>query len=180
MSQLQILTPFGKIFAPDNGRLREIARNLGITSISRAFGDMLYGTMEFAPVPADSIDACTSACYFAVQGNLIECSESFRLKMPLVDIKAAYRTGTGKLILCGENYNIVNQDGFRPLMRIRRFSQVVACVEILELYTEDCQYNFVVRPSATFMLEWMSKADDYCLFGGGWCVVDLRKFLIDV
>ncbi|WZD65975.1 hypothetical protein [Bovine papular stomatitis virus] len=175
MSCLQILTPFGIIFAPDDARLREIARDLGVTHISRAFGDMLYGEMPFAPLPMNEVPACVADCYVAVNGNLIPCTESFRLRTPVDCVKAAYRTGTGKTILCGPEFNVVNPSGFRPALRLRELGHVAAHTEILELHHENGNYEFIMGPSARFMTTLMSK-ESVCLFGSGWCVVDLRRF----
>ncbi|AKC03279.1 hypothetical protein BVTX09c5_111 [Bovine papular stomatitis virus] len=174
MSCLQILTPFGLIFAPDDVRLREIALELGITYVSRAFGDMLYGEMSFTSLPMNEVPACVSDCYLAVNGNLIPCTESFRLRIPMDGVKAAYRTGTGKTILCGPEFNVVNPSGFRPALRLRELSHVAAHTEILELHHENGNYEFIMGPSARFMTSLMAK-ESVCLFGSGWCVVDLRR-----
>ncbi|AIZ77363.1 hypothetical protein SB87_gp110 [Parapoxvirus red deer/HL953] len=179
MSHLQILTPFGSIFAPDDERLREIARDLGICLSTRAFGDMLYGALTFSPIPMSELGPYTPECYVAVGGNLIPCSEAFRLRIPIVNIEAAYRTSTGRVILCGKDFNVVNMGGFRPRMRMREIASVAACVEVLELYTEDGQYEFILAPSAQYMTTLLGQTN-ICLFGSGWCVVDLRRLAVTI
>nr|AEO18261.1 hypothetical protein [Pseudocowpox virus] len=174
MSHLQILTSFGQIYAPDEARLREIARDLGICTIKRAFGDMLYGFISFSQIPLTQVNMLMPDCYFAVNGNLLPCTESFRLRLPATEISAAYLTSTGKTILCGKDFNIVAPSGFKPSMRLRDLSHVSALVEILEFYSETGDYQFILNPSASFMLQLMEK-ENVCLFGSGWCIVDLRR-----
>lgn len=179
MSRLQILTSFGQIYAPDEARLREIARDLGICTIKRAFGDMLYGFIDFNPVPLTQVNMLMPNCYFAVNGNLLPCTEDFRLRLPATEISAAYLTKTGRTILCGKDFNIVAPSGFKPSMRLRDLSHVSALVEILEVYDESGEYQFVLGPSAQFMLRLMEK-ENVCLFGSGWCIVDLRKLDVTI
>ncbi|ADC54014.1 hypothetical protein [Pseudocowpox virus] len=179
MSHLQILTSFGQIYAPDEARLREIARDLGICTIQRAFGDMLYGYISFSQIPLTQVNMLMPDCYFAVNGNLLPCTEDFRLRLPATEISAAYLTSTGKTILCGKDFNIVTPSGFKPSMRLRDLSHVSALVEILEFYSETGEYNFILNPSAPFMLRLMEK-ENVCLFGSGWCIVDLRRLNVTI
>lgn len=174
MSQLQILTQFGKIFAPrGEPQLREIARDLGIACLTRSFGDMLFGNVPSVPVSVDELRGRVSNCYFAVNGSLVLCTEASRLRLPVDQVHSACRTTTGRLVLCCRGFRTVDHGDFRPRMELARLEEAASAVEILELYRESGEYEFALSPSAAFMVGLMARTD-VCLFGGGWCVVDLR------